>query len=191
MIALLVLSPVIAVLAVLVRIKLGSPVLFRQPRPGLKGKPFTLIKFRTMRDAFDSAGKALPDEERLTAFGNWLRRSSLDEVPEFWNVLRGDMSLVGPRPLMMQYLPRYTPEQMRRHDVRPGLTGWAQVNGRNAVDWDQKFRFDVWYVDNRSLALDLKILWMTARAVLRSEGIAFEGSATMPEFMGTEGRDKP
>jgi lipopolysaccharide/colanic/teichoic acid biosynthesis glycosyltransferase len=188
--ALVLLSPLIAVLALLIRTKLGSPVFFRQQRPGLHGKPFTLVKFRTMRDASDANGKALPDEERLSAFGSWLRRSSLEELPEFWNVLRGEMSLVGPRPLMMQYLPRYTLEQMRRHEVRPGLTGWAQVNGRNAVDWDEKFRLDVWYVNNRSLLLDLKILWLTARSVLRSEGISFEGSATMPEFMGSEPPEK-
>jgi lipopolysaccharide/colanic/teichoic acid biosynthesis glycosyltransferase len=184
-VAAIVLSPVIAAIALLVRIKLGEPVLFRQVRPGRHGQPFTLLKFRTMLDAADSNGSPLPDAERLTAFGQLLRRWSLDELPEFYNVLRGDMSLVGPRPLLMEYLPRYTAEQARRHDVRPGLTGWAQVNGRNAISWDQKFAFDLWYVDHASLSLDLKILWLTVRNVFTRHGISAEGEATMPRFTGS------
>jgi lipopolysaccharide/colanic/teichoic acid biosynthesis glycosyltransferase len=185
LLALLIFSPLLAILAVLVRLKLGSPVLFRQQRPGLDGKPFMLIKFRTMREALGPDGQPLPDEDRLTGFGKWLRATSFDELPELWNVLRGDMSFVGPRPLLMHYLPLYSPEQMRRHEVRPGLTGWAQVNGRNSLDWEEKFRLDVWYVDNQSLGLDLKILFLTASSVLRSQGISYEGSATMPYFTGT------
>lgn len=161
--ALILLSPLLTVLALLVRVNLGAPVLFRQRRPGLHGKPFEMVKFRTMTDARDASGVLLPDAERLTAFGRFLRSTSLDELPELWNVVRGDMSLVGPRPLLMQYLPLYTPEQARRHDVRPGVTGWAQVNGRNAISWEQKFAYDVWYVDNLSFWLDLKILWLTGR----------------------------
>jgi len=183
-VALVLLSPVLAVLAVLVRWKLGSPVLFTQQRPGLAGAPFRLVKFRTMRDAVDRDGRALPDEERLTTFGARLRSLSLDELPELWNVLRGDMSLVGPRPLLMQYLGRYTPEQARRHEVRPGLTGWAQVNGRNATSWAERFEMDVWYVDHRSMRLDLQIMWRTVRSVVAKEGVSAEGHATMPEFMG-------
>jgi lipopolysaccharide/colanic/teichoic acid biosynthesis glycosyltransferase len=183
-IAATVLSPVIAVIALLVRMKLGNPVLFRQSRPGLHGQPFTLLKFRSMVDAVDSSGSPLADGERLTAFGQFLRRSSLDELPELYNVLRGDMSVVGPRPLLMEYLPLYTAEQARRHDVRPGLTGWAQVNGRNAISWDQKFAFDLWYVDHVSLSLDLKILWLTIRNVFTRHGISAEGEATMPRFTG-------
>lgn len=183
--ALLILSPVMAVVALLVRAKLGSPVLFRQVRPGLHGHPFTILKFRTMRDAHDADGRPLPDEQRLTGFGKWLRSTSLDELPELWNVLRGDMSLVGPRPLLMRYLPLYTPDQMRRHDVRPGLTGWAQVNGRNAIDWDDKFRLDTWYVDHRGFWLDLRILLLTAKSVLGRTGIAHAESASMPEFTGS------
>lgn len=182
--ALLVLSPIIAVVAVLIRWKLGSPVLFRQVRPGLCGRPFEMIKFRTMRDALDRAGQPLPDSERLTGLGRALRASSLDELPELWNVVRGDMSLVGPRPLLMDYLPLYTPLQARRHEVRPGITGWAQVNGRNALGWDDKFRLDVWYVDNRSFWLDLKILALTAWKVVRRDGISAAGEATMPRFTG-------
>lgn len=182
--ALLVLSPVLACTALLVRLRLGSPVLFRQERPGLHGRPFLLMKFRTMRDAADARGEPLPDEQRLTAFGRRLRATSLDELPTLWNVVRGDMSLVGPRPLLMEYLPRYSPEQARRHGVRPGITGWAQVNGRNAVSWDEKFRLDVWYVEHRSLALDLRILWMTLRKVLVREGISHSGHATMEKFRG-------
>jgi lipopolysaccharide/colanic/teichoic acid biosynthesis glycosyltransferase len=184
--AAIILSPIVAVVAVLVRLNLGTPVLFRQLRPGLHGQPFTLLKFRTMIDAEDSVGSSLPDEERLTAFGQFLRRSSLDELPELYNILRGDMSLVGPRPLLMEYLPLYTPEQARRHDVRPGLTGWAQVNGRNAIGWDQKFAFDLWYVDHASLSLDLKILWLTIRNVFTRHGISAEGEATMPRFTGSK-----
>jgi lipopolysaccharide/colanic/teichoic acid biosynthesis glycosyltransferase len=185
-VAAILLSPVIAIAALLVRLNLGAPVLFRQVRPGLHGRPFTLLKFRTMVDAIDSSGSPLPDGERLTAFGQFLRRSSLDELPELYNVLRGDMSLVGPRPLLMEYLPLYTAEQARRHDVRPGITGWAQVNGRNAISWDQKFAFDLWYVDHSSLSLDLKILWLTIRNVFTRHGISAEGEATMPRFTGSE-----
>lgn len=184
--ALIVLAPVLAVLALLVRAKLGAPVLFRQTRPGLHGKPFTLYKFRTMTDARDAQGNLLPDAERLTPFGRFLRSTSLDELPELWNVLKGDMSLVGPRPLLMQYLDRYTPEQARRHEVRPGITGWAQVNGRNALSWDEKFRLDVWYVDNMSLWLDLRIVALTVWKILKREGISQPGQATMEEFMGNK-----
>jgi lipopolysaccharide/colanic/teichoic acid biosynthesis glycosyltransferase len=159
-------------------------VLFRQVRPGLDGRPFKVLKFRTMTERRGSDGSLLPDSERLPAFGKWLRSTSLDELPELWNVLVGDMSLVGPRPLLMHYLPLYSADQARRHEVRPGLTGWAQVNGRNAIDWDTKLAMDVWYVDNWSLALDLKILGTTLVSVVRREGIAAEGSATMPEFRG-------
>lgn len=180
----IVLAPVMAMVAVAVRLDMGSPVLFRQTRPGLHGRPFRILKFRTMRDALDRNGRPLPDAERLTAFGRWLRSTSLDELPELWNVFRGDMSLVGPRPLLMHYLPLYSAEQMRRHDVRPGLTGWAQVNGRNALSWDEKFRYDIWYVDNRSQLLDLRILLLTAKSVLLRHGISHEDSATMPEFTG-------
>lgn len=183
-IGLLVLAPFIAVLALLVRIKLGSPVLFRQQRPGLNGRPFMLVKFRTMLPP--SAGR-IHDDERMTSFGRFLRSTSLDELPELWNVVKGDMSLVGPRPLLMRYLDRYSPDQARRHDVRPGLTGWSQVNGRNALSWPEKLALDTWYVDHRSFALDLKILLMTVGSVLRRSGISSEGSETMPEFMGDEG----
>ena len=183
--ALLLLWPVLLVLAVLVRVKLGPPALFRQQRPGLHGQPFTMLKFRTMTDARDVQGNLLPDAERLPSFGRRLRSTSLDELPELINVLAGDMSLVGPRPLLMRYLDRYTPEQMRRHEVRPGITGWAQVNGRNAITWDQKFALDIWYVDHQSLRLDLRILWLTVRNVLRREGISQAGEATMEEFFGT------
>lgn len=183
--ALIILSPVLAIIALSVRQRLGSPVLFRQVRPGLGGKPFEMIKFRTMRDAVASDGQPLSDAERLTDFGRFLRSTSLDELPGLWNVLKGDMSLVGPRPLLVDYLPLYTPEQARRHDVRPGVTGWAQVNGRNAISWEQKFELDVWYVDNRSIFLDAKILAMTALKVLRREGVAAPGSETMPAFAGS------
>jgi lipopolysaccharide/colanic/teichoic acid biosynthesis glycosyltransferase len=185
-VAVILLSPVIAAVALLVRIKLGKPVLFRQVRPGLHGQPFRLLKFRTMVDTVDSNGSPLPDAERLTAFGQFLRRWSLDELPELYNVLRGEMSLVGPRPLLMEYLLLYTAEQARRHDVRPGLTGWAQVNGRNAISWDEKFAFDLWYVDHASLSLDLKILWLTIRNVFTRHGISAEGEATMPRFTGSK-----
>lgn len=176
-----------ALVAMLVRIKLGSPVLFRQQRPGLLGRPFAMLKFRTMTDACDADGRLLSDAERLTAFGKWLRSASLDELPELWNVLRGDMSLVGPRPLLMQYLPLYSPEQARRHLVRPGLTGWAQVCGRNALSWDEKFKLDVWYVDHRNLWVDMKIMLLTIWKVFRRDGISAADNATMPVFRGTEG----
>jgi len=172
--------------AVLVRWRMGSPVLFRQRRPGLDSAPFTMLKFRTMRDAHDAHGQPLPDAHRLTALGRFLRASSLDELPELLNVLAGDMSLVGPRPLLIDYLDRYTPEQARRHLVKPGITGWAQVNGRNALTWEQKFTLDCWYVDNQSIWLDIQILIKTAVIVLTRQGIAHDGDATMPVFMGTE-----
>ncbi len=181
----LLLLPIGIVLTLLVRWRMGSPILFFQDRPGLKGHLFRLYKFRTMRDVAGAEGKPLEDAERLTSLGRWMRKWSLDELPELYNVLIGDMSLVGPRPLLPQYLGRYTAEQARRHEVKPGLTGWAQVNGRNAITWEEKFVLDVWYVDNRSFWLDLKILAMTALKVLRREGISAEGEATMPEFMGT------
>jgi sugar transferase EpsL len=179
-----ILAPVLLVIALLVRLKFGSPVLFRQQRPGLHGKPFKMFKFRTMTDERDAQGNMLPDSQRLTFFGKLLRSSSLDELPELINVLKGEMSLVGPRPLLMQYLPLYSPEQARRHEVRPGITGWAQVNGRNAISWEEKFKLDVWYVDNQSFWLDLKILWMTAKKVFIREGISQEGHATMEAFKG-------
>ena len=183
--ALILLSPVMGVVALAIRLTMGRPVLFRQARPGLYNKPFTLIKFRTMIDANDAAGVPLPDAQRLTSLGRFLRSTSLDELPELWNVLRGDMSLVGPRPLLTQYLGRYTPEQGRRHEVRPGITGWAQVNGRNAITWEQKFDLDVWYVDHMSLELDARILTLTLWKVLKREGIFQEGQATMEEFLGS------
>jgi sugar transferase EpsL len=183
--ALLLLAPLLALLALLVRWQLGSPVLFRQVRPGWQGRPFTLLKFRSMRDLRDPSGALLPDAARLTPFGRFLRSASLDELPELWNVLRGEMSLAGPRPLLMQYLPRYSPEQARRHDVRPGLTGWAQVNGRNALTWEQKFALDVWYVDHVSLKLDLEILGKTLTAIVKRQGINQPGQATAEEFIGT------
>lgn len=181
---LLVLVMPLLVLIWLVRRKLGSPVFFLQVRPGMHGKPFEMIKFRTMTAERGANGQLLPDEQRLKAFGRWLRATSLDELPELWNVLKGDMSLVGPRPLLMQYLPLYSPEQARRHEVRPGITGWAQVNGRNAISWEDKFKLDVWYVDNRSLWLDIKILWLTVKKVLVRDGISAAGEATMPAFTG-------
>ncbi|GAB3374865.1 sugar transferase [Azotobacter armeniacus] len=183
---LLLLAPAFLVLAWLVSRRIGAPVLFRQTRPGLHGRPFELLKFRSMREALDGNGHPLPDAERLTPFGNFLRATSLDELPELWNVLRGDMSLVGPRPLLMEYLPLYTPEQARRHAVRPGITGWAQVNGRNALSWEEKFRLDVWYVDHRSFRLDLQILLLTLKRVLAREGINAEGEATMARFTGSK-----
>ena len=182
--ALVLLLPVIAVVAWRIRQKLGSPVLFRQARPGLHGRAFEMIKFRSMRDALDATGHPLPDSERMTPFGSFLRSSSLDELPELWNVLKGDMSLVGPRPLLMEYLPLYTAEQYRRHEVRPGVTGWAQINGRNALSWEEKFKLDVWYVDNRSLWLDLKIIFLTVKKVLMRDGINADGEVTMPKFTG-------
>ncbi|QXI39804.1 sugar transferase [Pseudomonas xantholysinigenes] len=183
---LLVLSPVIAVVALLIRRRLGSPVLFRQVRPGLDGKPFEMVKFRTMRDALDAQGNPLPDDQRMTPFGAFLRSSSLDELPELWNVVKGDMSLVGPRPLLMEYVPLYDATQVRRHEVRPGVTGWAQINGRNALSWEEKFKLDVWYVDNRSFWLDLKILFLTVKKVLVRDGISGEGEVTMSKFTGSD-----
>lgn len=182
--ALLLLSPVIAIIAWQISRKMGSPVLFRQVRPGLNGKPFEMVKFRTMKDAVDAAGNPLPDSERMTSFGQFLRSSSLDELPELWNVLMGEMSLVGPRPLLMEYLPLYSTEQYRRHEARPGVTGWAQINGRNSLSWDEKFKLDVWYVDNRSLWLDIKILFLTVKKVVVRDGISADGEATMPKFTG-------
>ena len=186
--ALLVLSPLFALITLLVWLKLGSPVLFRQRRSGLRGRPFTIYKFRTMTGARDPQDDLLPDAQRLTPFGLFLRSTSLDELPELFNVLRGEMSLVGPRPLLMRYLDRYTPEQARRHEVRPGITGWAQVNGRNALTWEKKFELDVWYVDHRSLWLDLKILLLTLYKIVRREGISQPGRATMEEFYGSTPR---
>ncbi|MGE4534735.1 sugar transferase [Halomonas sp.] len=183
---LLLLGPVLLVVALLVLRKLGSPVFFRQVRPGLNGQPFEMIKFRTMRDAVDKHGNPLPDDQRMTRFGSLLRATSLDELPELWNVLKGEMSLVGPRPLLMEYLPLYSPEQYRRHEVRPGVTGWAQVNGRNALSWEEKFKLDVWYVDHQSLRLDIKILWLTVKKVLVRDGISAEGQATMERFRGNQ-----
>ncbi|HEX8063303.1 MAG TPA: sugar transferase [Allosphingosinicella sp.] len=183
---LVVLAPVLAVVAAAVAAALGRPVLFRQVRPGLHARPFRLIKFRTMLDAVDADGEPLDDAQRLTRFGRFLRASSLDELPELWNVLKGEMSLVGPRPLLMQYLPLYSPEQARRHEVRPGLTGWSQVNGRNALSWPEKLALDTWYVDNRSFGLDLRILLMTIAKVVSRAGISAEGSATTPYFRGNE-----
>jgi lipopolysaccharide/colanic/teichoic acid biosynthesis glycosyltransferase len=186
---LVVLSPVLLLVAFLVRLRLGAPALFRQRRPGFQAKPFVLLKFRTMTDARDDQGKLLPDEQRLTDFGRFLRSTSLDELPELLNVVKGDMSLVGPRPLLRRYLERYTGEQMRRHEAKPGLTGWAQVNGRNAITWEQKFALDVWYVDHASLALDLKIMGLTLWKILTREGINQPGQATMAEFMGEKPQD--
>ena len=180
------LSPVFLVVAVLVRWQLGAPVLFRQQRPGVHGKPFIIYKFRTMTDACDAQGHLLPDAARLPRFGQFLRSTSLDELPELFNVLRGDMSLIGPRPLLMEYLSRYTPEQARRHAVRPGITGWAQANGRNAISWDEKFAYDVWYVDHWSFLLDLKIILMTAGKVVTREGVTQEGQATTEYFTGNK-----
>ncbi len=180
--ALILLSPFLSLLALLVRIKLDCPILFRQKRPGLKGRPFVLFKFRTMTDARNSESSLLQDKERLTRFGRCLRSTSLDELPELFNVLKGEMSLVGPRPLFMKYLERYTPEQMRRHEVRPGITGWAQVNGRNAITWEQKFEHDLWYVDHQSLSLDLKIIALTVWKILKREGINQPGQVTAEEF---------
>lgn len=179
--------PVVALIALLVRVKIGAPVFFVQQRPGLQGLPFDLIKFRTMTNTVDADGALLPDAERLTPFGRFLRSTSLDELPELWNVLTGEMSLVGPRPLLMEYLPLYSSEQARRHEVRPGVTGWAQVNGRNALTWEDKFRYDVWYVDNQSLWLDLRIIVMTVLAVLSRKGINAEGEATVGRFTGGSG----
>jgi len=185
LICLIIFTPLILVVATLIRIKIGKPVLFRQQRPGLHGKPFILYKFRTMTDEKDAEGNLLPDALRLTAFGKFLRKFSLDELPQLYNVFKGEMSFVGPRPLLMEYLPLYTPEQARRHNVVPGITGWAQVNGRNAIDWDEKYKLDVWYVDHQSFWLDLKIIALTFRKVIKSEGISNPNHVTMPFFEGS------
>ena len=182
---LLLLAPLLGLLAVLIRLFLGSPILFRQLRPGLYARPFLLLKFRTMRDALGPDGVPLPNAQRLTHFGRWLRSTNLDELPELWNILRGEMAFVGPRPLLVQYLPLYTPEQARRHDVLPGITGWAQVNGRNAISWEKKFALDVWYVDHRSFWLDCRILWLTLATVLRRDGVSAAGEATLAPFTGS------
>lgn len=189
-IALILLSPLYAFVAYKVKKNLGSPVLFRQVRPGLHGKPFEMIKFRTMRDALDAQGNPLPDSERLTPFGKMLRSSSLDEMPELWNVIKGDMSIVGPRPLLTEYLPLYNAEQAKRHDVRPGMTGHAQVNGRNAIGWEEKFKLDTWYVENQSTLLDFKIMFKTVHKVLAKDDISAEGEATMTKFTGTLSKDE-
>ena len=188
--ALIVLSPLYAFVGYKVKKNLGSPVLFRQVRPGLNGKPFEMIKFRTMKDAVDANGNPLPDSERLTPFGKMLRATSLDEMPELWNVIKGDMSVVGPRPLLMEYLPLYNQEQAKRHLVRPGMTGHAQVNGRNAISWEEKFKLDTWYVENRSTLLDFKIMFKTVHKVLAKDDISAEGEATMTKFTGTKNKDE-
>ena len=187
---LIILSPVFLILVYLIRKNLGSPVFFIQERPGKDGKPFKMIKFRSMRDAVDKDGNPLPDSERLTPFGKKLRAASLDELPELWNVLKGDMSLVGPRPLLMSYLPLYNDFQFRRHEMRPGVTGWAQVNGRNAISWDEKFSYDIWYIDHFSLWFDMKILFLTIKKVFIKEGISAEGEATMPYFTGNDSNEQ-
>ncbi|MCL6272048.1 sugar transferase [Sansalvadorimonas sp. 2012CJ34-2] len=184
--ALIIFSPAMLYVSWKISRSMGLPVIFRQTRPGKDGKPFEMIKFRTMKNAMDKSGNFLPDNERLTPFGLFLRRTSLDELPEFWNVLKGDMSLVGPRPLLMQYLPLYSAQQFRRHEVKPGITGWAQINGRNAISWDEKFIFDVWYVDNNTLWLDFKILILTVKKVIFREGISADDHATMPFFEGSD-----
>ena len=182
---LIIFSPILAIVAFILYLRMSTPILFRQVRPGLHGQPFRMIKFRTMLDAVDDRGNALPDAQRLTRLGRFLRSTSLDELPGLWNVLKGDMSLVGPRPLLMEYLPLYSPQQARRHEVRPGVTGWAQINGRNALSWDEKFALDVWYVDNQSMALDSRILWLTIKKVIVRDGISATGEATMPKFTGS------
>jgi lipopolysaccharide/colanic/teichoic acid biosynthesis glycosyltransferase len=179
-----ILFPILIILSYKIKKSLGSPIMFRQQRPGLNGKPFEMIKFRTMKDALDENGQPLPDEQRLTPFGNSLRSMSLDELPTLWNVVKGEMSLVGPRPLLMEYLPLYNQTQTRRHEVKPGVTGWAQVNGRNAISWEDKFNLDVWYVDNQSFLLDIKILFLTVKKVLVKDGISQEGHVTMSKFQG-------
>jgi lipopolysaccharide/colanic/teichoic acid biosynthesis glycosyltransferase len=189
-IALILLSPLYAYVAYKVKKNLGSPVLFRQVRPGLNGKPFEMIKFRTMKDAVDAQGNPLPDSERLTPFGKMLRSTSLDEMPELWNVIKGDMSVVGPRPLLMEYLPLYNTEQAKRQNVRPGMTGHAQVNGRNAIGWEEKFKLDTWYVDHQSTILDFKIMFKTVHKVIAKDDISAEGEATMTKFTGSK-LDKP
>lgn len=183
-------APLFAIIALLVRVRLGKPIFFVQMRPGLRGQLFPMRKFRSMTDERDASGASLDDARRLPPFGKWLRSTSLDELPELWSIFVGDMSLVGPRPLLKEYLALYSPEQARRHEVRPGLTGWAQVNGRNAISWEERFRLDVWYVDHRSFLLDLKIIAMTAAKILKREGIAHEGAATMPRFVGSAGGAK-
>ncbi len=189
-IALILLSPLYAFVAYKVKKNLSSPVLFRQVRPGLHGKPFEMIKFRTMKDAMDEQGNPLPDSERLTPFGQMLRSTSLDEMPELWNVIKGDMSIVGPRPLLMEYLPLYSPEQAKRHNVRPGMTGHAQVNGRNSIGWEEKFKLDTWYVENQSIWLDFKIMFKTVHKVLAKDDINAEGEATMTRFTGSQHKDE-
>jgi len=189
LVLLILFAPVMIILVLIVKIKMGSPVIFRQQRPGLQGRPFYLYKFRTMSDARDEHGKLLPDQARLTGLGKLMRKTSLDELPQLINVARGELSFVGPRPLLMQYLKRYNAVQARRHEVKPGITGWAQVNGRNAISWEEKFALDVWYVDHRGFLLDLKILWLTLLKVVRAEGISGKGSVTMSEFMGNAGGD--
>jgi len=188
--ALVLLSPLYAFVAYKVKKNLGSPVLFRQVRPGLNGKPFEMVKFRTMKDAADAQGNPLPDSERLTPFGKMLRSTSLDEMPELWNVIKGDMSVVGPRPLLMEYLPLYSEEQAKRHNVRPGMTGHAQVNGRNAISWEEKFKLDTWYVENQSTLLDFKIMFKTVQKVIAKDDISAEGEATMTRFAGTQNKDE-
>jgi len=186
LLSLAIVLPVICVVAILVRIKLDYPVFFRQIRPGLNGEPFEMIKFRTMINRHDECGTLLPDSVRLTKFGRFLRSTSLDELPGLWNVLKGDMSLIGPRPLLVEYLPLYSEEQARRHNVKPGITGWAQVNGRNAISWEQKFNLDIWYVDHQSIWLDIKILWLTIKKVLARDGVSADGEATMTRFTGNQ-----
>ena len=188
--ALILLSPVLAITYVLVKKNLGTPVFFTQIRPGQHGKPFRMVKFRTMRDAVDAQGNPLPDSERLTPFGRRLRSTSIDELPELWNVIKGEMSLVGPRPLLMEYLPLYSPEQATRHDLKPGMTGWAQINGRNAISWEDKFKLDTWYVQHQSLWLDIKIMALTVKKVLVRDGISAEGEATMTRFTGSQEHQK-
>lgn len=183
---LILLAPVIFIIGILIRLSMGSPVIFSQVRPGLYGKPFKMYKFRTMTDARDERGYLLPDEQRLTALGNFLRSTSLDELPELWNVFKGEMSLVGPRPLLMEYLDLYTTEQARRHEIKPGITGWAQINGRNSLSWEEKFKMDVWYVDHWNILLDIKIIFMTFLKVVKRDGISAQGHATMPIFRGSK-----
>ena len=185
LLGLVIFSPVLLLLYFCIRKDMGAPVLFQQTRPGRDGQPFKMIKFRSMRDSIGPDGQQLPDAERITPLGSKLRSSSLDELPGLWNVLKGDMSLVGPRPLLVEYLPLYSPTQARRHELRPGITGWAQVNGRNALSWEKKFEFDVWYVDNRTIWLDLKIIWLTIRKVIKRDDISAQGEATMPRFTGS------
>ena len=188
--AAILLSPILLITAILVSRKLGSPIFFTQVRPGKNGKPFKMVKFRTMRDAIDAQGNPLPDSERLTPFGRRLRSTSIDELPELWNVIKGEMSLVGPRPLLMEYLPLYSPEQATRHDLKPGMTGWAQINGRNAISWEDKFKLDTWYVQHQSLWLDIKIMALTVKKVLVRDGISAEGEATMTRFTGSQEQQK-